>query len=58
MFVPLPPLILAGLIFLVLIVLAMSPRGRSKDLLSASRLAVPRGSDRAGRALDCWPMVR
>ena len=37
MFVPLPLLILAGLVLLVLLVLAMRPRGRSDDLIGAPR---------------------
>jgi len=42
MFIPLPLLILAGLVFLVLLVMAMRPRGRSGDLMAAPRSRVQR----------------
>jgi len=42
MFVPLPLLILAGLVFLVLLVVAMRPRGRSDDLIGVPRPRVSR----------------
>jgi len=42
MFVPLPLLILAGLVFLVLLMLAMRPRGRSDDLIGVPRARVTR----------------
>jgi len=42
MYIPLPLLILAGLVFLVLLVMAMRPRGRSDDLMAAPRSRVQR----------------
>jgi len=47
MFVPLPLLILAGLVFLVLLVMAIRPRGRSDDLIAVPR---PRQRSQAPRA--------
>jgi ribosomal protein L7/L12 len=52
MFVPLPLLILAGLVFLVLLVMAMRPRGRSDDLMAAPRAHVPRVAVPAGQKLE------
>ncbi|WP_066817131.1 ribosomal protein L7/L12 [Sphingomonas mali] len=55
MFVPLPLLILAGLVFLVLLVLAMRPRGRSDDLIGVPRARVTRASGltiQSGRKLE------
>jgi ribosomal protein L7/L12 len=52
MFVPLPLLILAGLVFLVLLVLAMRPRGRSDDLMAAPRSRVQRVAVPAGQKLE------
>jgi hypothetical protein len=56
MFVPLPLLILAGLVFLVLLVMAMRPRGRSDDLIavprSRQRPQAPRAVVRNGQKLE------
>ena len=52
MFVPLPLLILAGLVFLVLLVMAMRPRGRSDDLMAAPRSRVQRVAVPAGQKLE------
>ena len=52
MFVPLPLLILAGLVFLVLLVMAMRPRGRSDDLMAAPRPRLPQAAVRAGQKLE------
>ena len=46
MFVPLPLLILAGLVFLVLLVMAMRPRGRSDDLMGVPRPRAVRAPSR------------
>ncbi len=55
MFVPLPLLILAGLVFLVLLVLAMRPRGRTDDLIGVPRprvLRVPGVTIQPGQKLE------
>ncbi|HEX7849480.1 MAG TPA: ribosomal protein L7/L12 [Sphingomonas sp.] len=52
MYIPLPLLILAGLVFLVLLVLAMRPRGRSDDLMAAPRSRVQRVAIQAGKKLE------
>ena len=52
MYVPLPLLILAGLVFLVLLVLAMRPRGRSDDLMAAPRSRVQRVTVQTGQKLE------
>jgi len=52
MFIPLPLLILAGLVFLVLLVMAMRPRGRSDDLMAAPRSRVQRVAVPAGQKLE------
>jgi len=52
MFVPLPLLILAGLVFLVLLVMAMRPRGRSDDLIAPPRPRVQPVAARAGQKLE------
>ena len=52
MFVPLPLLILAGFVFVVLLVMAMRPRGRSDDLMAAPRARVPRVAVQTGRKLE------
>ena len=56
MFVPLPLLIAAGLVFLVLLVMAMRPRGRSDDLIavprSRQRSQAPRAVARNGQQLE------
>jgi ribosomal protein L7/L12 len=52
MFVPLPLLILAGLVFVVLLVLAMRSRGRSDDLMAAPRSRVQRVAVQAGQKLE------
>jgi ribosomal protein L7/L12 len=52
MFVPLPLLILGGLVFLVLLVMAMRPRGRSDDLMAAPRARVPQVAVQTGRKLE------
>ena len=52
MFIPLPLLILAGLVFLVLLVMAMRPRGRSDDLMAAPRPRVQRVAVPAGQKLE------
>lgn len=52
MFVPLPLLILAGLVFLVLLVMAMRPRGRSDDLMAAPRPRVQRVAVLTGQKLE------
>jgi len=52
MFVPLPLLILAGLVFMVLLVMAMRPRGRSDDLIAVPRSRVQRVAVRAGQKLE------
>jgi hypothetical protein len=53
MFVPLPLLVLGGLVFLVLLVLAMRPRGRSDDLIAAPRSRiVPRKASSIGPPLE------
>ena len=52
MFVPLPLLILAGLVFVVLLVLAMRPRGRSDDLMAAPRSRVQRVAVPARQKLE------
>lgn len=52
MFVPLPLLILAGLVFLVLLVMAMRPRGRSDDLMAVPRPRVQPVAVRAGQKLE------
>jgi ribosomal protein L7/L12 len=52
MFVPLPLLILAGLVFLVLLALAMRPRGRSDDLMAAPRPQVQRVAVPARQKLE------
>jgi ribosomal protein L7/L12 len=52
MFIPLPLLILAGLVFLVLLVMAMRPRGRSDDLMAVPRPRVQRVAVPAGQKLE------
>ena len=52
MFVPLPLLILAGLVFLVLLVMAMRPRGRSDDLMAAPRPRMQRAAVPTGQKLE------
>ncbi len=52
MYIPLPLLILAGLVFLVLLVLAMRPRGRSDDLMAAPRSRMQRVAVPAGQKLE------
>ena len=52
MYIPLPLLILAGLVFLVLLVLAIRPRGRSDDLMAAPRSRVQRVAVQAGQKLE------
>jgi hypothetical protein len=52
MFVPLPLLILAGLVFLVLLVMALRPRGRSDDLIAPRRSRVQPVPVRAGQKLE------
>jgi ribosomal protein L7/L12 len=52
MFIPLPLLILAGLVFLVLLVMAMRPRGRSDDLMAAPRPRVQRVAVPATQKLE------
>ena len=56
MFVPLPLLILAGLVFLVLLVMAMRPRGRPDDLIAAPRSRqrpqAPRAAVQYGQKLE------
>jgi ribosomal protein L7/L12 len=52
MYIPLPLLILAGLVFLVLLVMAMRPRGRSDDLMAAPRSRVQRVAVPAGQKLE------
>jgi hypothetical protein len=52
MFVPLPLLILAGLVFLVLLVMALRPQGRSDDLIAVPRPRVQRVAVRAGQKLE------
>jgi len=62
MFVPLPLLILAGLIFLVLLVMAMRPRGRSDDLIavprSRQRPQAPRAAVQYGQKLEVPAEIR
>lgn len=58
MFVPLPLLILAGLVFLVLLVLAMRPRGRSDDLMAAPRSRVQPVRAQAGQKLELSSEIR
>jgi ribosomal protein L7/L12 len=52
MYIPLPLLILAGLVFLILLVLAMRPRGRSDDLMAAPRPRVQRVAVPARQKLE------
>lgn len=52
MFVPLPLLVLAGLVFPVLLAMAMRPRGRSDDLMAAPRSRVRPVAVRAGQKLE------
>lgn len=52
MFVPLPLLILAGLVFLVLLGMALRPRGRSDDLIAPPRSRVQPVAVRAGQKLE------
>jgi ribosomal protein L7/L12 len=52
MYIPLPLLIVAGLVFLVLLVLAMRPRGRSDDLMAAPRSRVQRMAVQVGQKLE------
>lgn len=52
MFIPLPLLILAGLVFLVLLVMAMRPRGRSEDLMAVPRPRVQRVAVPARQKLE------
>ena len=52
MYIPLPLLILAGLVFLVLLVMAMRPRGRSDDLMAAPRSRVQRVAVPARQKLE------
>ena len=62
MFVPLPLLILAGLVFLVLLVMAMRPRGRADDLIAAPRSRqrpqAPRSAVRNGQKLEVSAEIR
>ena len=57
-----PLLILAGLVFLVLLVMAMRPRGRSDDLIavprSRQRPQVPRAMVRDGQKLEVPAEIR
>ena len=57
MFVPLPLLILAGLVFVVLLGLALRPRRWSDDLLSAPRVPVRKLAVRPGQRPDLPPEV-
>lgn len=52
MFVPLPLLIAAGLVFVVLLVMAMRPRGRSDDLIAPPRPRVQPVAVRSGQKLE------
>ena len=61
MFVPLPLLILAGLVFLVLLGLAMRPRGRSDDLIGLPRqrvLRAPAVTIQPGQKLEMPAEIR
>ena len=52
MYVPLPLLIVAGLVFVVLLALAMRPRGRPDDLMAAPGSRVQRVAVQAGQKLE------
>jgi len=58
MFVPLPLLILGGLAFLVLLVMAFRPRGPSDDLLAAPRSLSPRVAFQVGHPLELMSETR